>query len=82
MVMSGFINDIGFDTYQKILQEAIEELKENEFKTLYHTEDATPKEFVKDVQIDTDLKFSSRIQLYQRNNRTTQSIQRIIFHRK
>ena len=29
---SGFINDIGFDTYQKILQEAIEELKENEFK--------------------------------------------------
>ena len=51
---SGFINDIGFDTYQKILQEAIEELKENEFKTLYHTEDATPKEFVKDVQIDTD----------------------------
>ena len=51
---SGFINDIGFDTYQKILQEAIEELKENEFKTLYHTEDVTPKEFVKDVQIDTD----------------------------
>ena len=51
---SGFINDIGFDTYQKILQEAIEELKENEFKTLYQTEDARPKEFVKEVQIDTD----------------------------
>ena len=31
---SGFINDIGFDTYQKILNEAIEELKENEFKDL------------------------------------------------
>ncbi len=29
---SGFINEIGFETYQKILQEAIEELKENEFK--------------------------------------------------
>ena len=26
---SGFINDIGFDTYQKILNEAIDELKEN-----------------------------------------------------
>jgi transcription-repair coupling factor (superfamily II helicase) len=26
---SGFINDIGFDTYQKILNEAIEELKRN-----------------------------------------------------
>ena len=31
---SGFINDIGFDTYQKILNEAIQELKENEFKEI------------------------------------------------
>ena len=51
---SGFINDIGFDTYQKILQEAIEELKENEFKELYPTDTSTPKKFVKEVQIDTD----------------------------
>ncbi|MCG8749349.1 transcription-repair coupling factor [Tenacibaculum finnmarkense] len=50
---SGFINDIGFDTYQKILQEAIEELKENEFKDLYPTDENTPKEYVKDVQIET-----------------------------
>ena len=52
---SGFINEIGFDTYQKILNEAIGELKENEFKSLY--EDQTNKEpqvFVKDTQIDTD----------------------------
>ena len=51
---SGFINDIGFDTYQKILNEAIEELKENEFKELYNTEENKPKEFIKEVQIDTD----------------------------
>ncbi|MDG2437247.1 MAG: transcription-repair coupling factor [Polaribacter sp.] len=51
---SGFINDIGFDTYQKILQEAIEELKENEFKELYPADNSKPKEFVKEVQIDTD----------------------------
>ena len=52
---SGFINDIGFDTYQKILKEAIDELKENEFKDLYNTEENnTPKEFVKEIQIDTD----------------------------
>jgi len=51
---SGFINDIGFDTYQKILKEAIEELKENEFKELYKSEDKKPKEFVKEIQIDTD----------------------------
>ena len=36
---SGFINEIGFDTYQKIVAEAIEELKQNEFKSLYQ-EDA------------------------------------------
>lgn len=52
---SGFINEIGFDTYQKIMNEAIEELKENEFKELYHEEnDIETKEFVKDLQIDTD----------------------------
>lgn len=51
---SGFINDIGFDTYQKILQEAIDELKENEFKELYPTDTSKPKEFVKEVTIDTD----------------------------
>ena len=52
---SGFINDIGFDTYQKILNEAIEELKENEFRDLYaETENLEQKSFVKDTQIDTD----------------------------
>ncbi|RAR49611.1 transcription-repair coupling factor [Flavobacterium lacus] len=52
---SGFINEIGFDTYQKIMNEAIEELKENEFKELYQEEnDIETKEFVKDLQIDTD----------------------------
>ncbi len=52
---SGFINEIGFETYQKIMNEAIEELKENEFKDLYDdgTDDEN-KEYVKDLQIDTD----------------------------
>ena len=52
---SGFINEIGFETYQKIMNEAIEELKENEFKDLYEeVEGTTEKEYVKDIQIDTD----------------------------
>jgi transcription-repair coupling factor (superfamily II helicase) len=51
---SGFINDIGFDTYQKILNETIEELKENEFKDLYKDENNKPKDYVKDILIDTD----------------------------
>ncbi|WP_408612151.1 transcription-repair coupling factor [Flavivirga spongiicola] len=50
---SGFINEIGFDTYQKILNEAIEELKENEFKDLYSDPDED-KVYVKEVTIDTD----------------------------
>jgi transcription-repair coupling factor (superfamily II helicase) len=52
---SGFINEIGFETYQKIMNEAIEELKENEFKDLYDEgEEDENKEYVKDLQIDTD----------------------------
>ncbi|MEX0313776.1 MAG: transcription-repair coupling factor [Allomuricauda sp.] len=52
---SGFINEIGFETYQKILSEAIEELKENEFKELYEeVEGQQEKVYVKDTQLDTD----------------------------
>jgi len=52
---SGFINEIGFETYQKILAEAIEELKENEFKELYEeVEGHVEKVFVKETQIDSD----------------------------
>ena len=52
---SGFINEIGFETYQKILSEAIEELKENEFKELYEeVEGDQEKTYVKDLQLDTD----------------------------
>lgn len=52
---SGFINEIGFETYQKILAEAIEELKENEFKELYEeVEGKQEKVYVKDTQLDTD----------------------------
>ena len=52
---SGFINEIGFETYQKILAEAIDELKETEFKELYdEVEGHKEKIFVKETQIDTD----------------------------
>jgi len=51
---SGFINEIGFETYQKILTEAIEELKENEFRDLYEETEGKEKIFVKDTQLDSD----------------------------
>jgi transcription-repair coupling factor (superfamily II helicase) len=53
---SGFINEIGFDTYQKILEEAIDELKGNEFKELFPGDlDSKEKIYVREVQIDTDI---------------------------
>jgi transcription-repair coupling factor (superfamily II helicase) len=51
---SGFIADIGYETYQKILDEAIQELKEKEFKELFDQEDSVKKEYVRDVIIETD----------------------------
>ena len=52
---SGFISDIGFETYQKILEEAIQELKEKEFKDVFKEDLERERKFVRDVQIDTDL---------------------------
>ncbi|GAB5401023.1 MAG: transcription-repair coupling factor [Aureisphaera sp.] len=51
---SGFINEIGFETYQKILSEAIEELKEKEFKELYAGTEHEKKSFLKETTLDTD----------------------------
>ncbi|NNM16390.1 MAG: transcription-repair coupling factor, partial [Bacteroidia bacterium] len=50
---SGFISEIGFEMYHKILDEAIQELKESEFKDLF--KDKMHQQFVSDCQIDTDL---------------------------
>ncbi|MFA8298730.1 MAG: transcription-repair coupling factor [Hyphomicrobiales bacterium] len=51
---SGFISDIGFEMYHKILDEAILELKEDEFKDTFK-DDKESKAFVKDCIIETDL---------------------------
>lgn len=49
---SGFISDIGFEMYHKILDEAIKELKEEEFYDMFeHSDEPT----IKDCQIETDL---------------------------
>ncbi|MBK7886180.1 MAG: transcription-repair coupling factor [Bacteroidetes bacterium] len=51
---SGFISEIGFEMYHKILDEAIQELKETDFKGLF-PEDESITNYVRDCQIDTDL---------------------------
>jgi transcription-repair coupling factor (superfamily II helicase) len=50
---SGFIAEIGHEMYHKILEEAIHELKEEEFKELF--KDEKPRPFISFTQIDTDL---------------------------
>ncbi len=50
---SGFVNDLGYELYHKILDDAVKELKEKEFKSLFEKE--LTKEFtVDDCQIETD----------------------------
>jgi len=76
---SGFINEMGFETYQKLMQEALEELKDDqEFENLFENEEERNKLFktVKDVNIDTDLELmlpdsyisstEERLSLYQK----------------
>ena len=52
---SGFIAEIGFEMYQKILDEAVRELKRSAFKDLFKEEIQQQDDFVKDCSIDTDL---------------------------
>ncbi len=53
---SGFIADIGLETYQKILEEAIHELKETEFKDVFEEENNKEgRQYVRDVEIETDI---------------------------
>ncbi len=73
---SGFMAEIGFETYQKILDEAIRELKRTDFKELFKEEIARQDDFVQDCTIDTDLEIlipddfveniTERLSLYQR----------------
>jgi transcription-repair coupling factor (superfamily II helicase) len=74
---SGFINDMGFDMYHKILDEAVAELKESEFKELFTHELLSQENLIQlsqDCMIESDLELvipqdyventSERLQLY------------------
>lgn len=74
---SGFIADLGYETYQKILEEAVQELKADEFAELYAEETNNANSasmYVKETFIDSDLELmfpstyipndSERISLY------------------
>ena len=55
---SGFIADLGYETYRKILSEAVQELRKEEFSDLYREELVAKnetEEFVDDVHVESDL---------------------------
>ncbi|MCL4106412.1 UNVERIFIED_CONTAM: hypothetical protein GTU68_030370 [Idotea baltica] len=52
---SGFISDIGYETYQKILEEAVMELKETEYKDVFKETLDKDRSYVRDVEIETDI---------------------------
>ncbi|HEV8284710.1 MAG TPA: transcription-repair coupling factor [Chitinophagaceae bacterium] len=86
---SGFMAEIGFEMYQKILDEAIKELKRTEFKELFKEEIAKQDDFVQDCTIDTDLEIlipdeyvesiTERLSLYTRldNSETEEDLQQM-----
>lgn len=51
---SGFIADIGYETYQRILEEAVRELKQGEFKDVFAEQLTEASDFVREVNIETD----------------------------
>ena len=58
---SGFIADLGYEAYQKVLNEAIAELKADEFSELYEEQgkgENTAQTYVTDCQIETDMELT------------------------
>ena len=80
---SGFITDLGYEAYQKILKQAIKELKTNEFRTLFSDEPQEGENVTDECALETDLDIcfgeqyvpesSERIALYQELDNLTQA---------
>ena len=78
---SGFMEDLGYETYQKILSQAVNELKNDEFQDLYREqieegEDLTGDDFVDDCNIESDL------QMYFPDSYVPGSSERMILYRE
>ena len=78
---SGFMEDLGYETYQKILNQAVTELKNDEFADLYHEEMAegrqfTGDEFVEDCAVESDL------EMYFPDNYVPGSSERMLLYRE
>jgi transcription-repair coupling factor (superfamily II helicase) len=87
---SGFMIEIGFEMYQKILDEAIRELKRTAFKDVFKDEISKQDDFVSDCTIDTDLEIlipdhyvdqiAERLTLYTRLDNCKDEEELVKFH--
>ena len=87
---SGFMAEIGFEMYQKILDESIRELKRKDFKELFKEEISKQDDFVSDCTIDTDLEIlipdsyveniTERLSLYSRLDNCDKEADLQLFH--
>jgi transcription-repair coupling factor (superfamily II helicase) len=87
---SGFMAEIGFEMYQKILEEAVRELKRTSFKDLFKDEITKQDDYVSDCTIDTDLEIllpdsyvesiTERLSLYTRLDNCENEEQLQAFH--
>ena len=89
---SGFIAEIGFEMYQKILDEAVRELKRTNFRELFKEEIQKQDDFVTDCSIDTDLEIlipdsyvesiTERLSLYTRLDNCADEKELLDFHKE
>ena len=78
---SGFMEDLGYETYQKILNQAVTELKNDEFQDIYTEQmaqgnDISGEEFVEDCAIESDL------EMYFPDNYVPGSSERMLLYRE
>lgn len=78
---SGFMEDLGYETYQKILNQAVTELKNDEFQNIYAEQmaqgnDISGEEFVEDCAIESDL------EMYFPDNYVPGSSERMLLYRE
>jgi len=87
---TGFMAEIGFEMYQKVLDEAIRELKRTEFRDLFKEEISRQEDYVQDCTIDTDLEIlipddyvesiAERLSLYSRLDNSDTEEELVAFH--
>ena len=78
---SGFMEDLGYETYQKILNQAVMELKNDEFQDLYEEEMDEGKQITGDDFID-DCAVESDLEMYFPDNYVPGSSERMLLYRE